>query len=66
MNLKACWLLSQATGKHTVPHCRGKIINFCSLLTYRLELVVFPSSCAVPQFVRCLLQAKFSLFSFPV
>ncbi|KAI0338016.1 NAD(P)-binding protein [Trametopsis cervina] len=35
VNLKACWLLSQAAGQHMVPLRRGKIINFCSLLTYQ-------------------------------
>ncbi|CAL1699104.1 unnamed protein product [Somion occarium] len=40
VNLKACWLLSQAAGKHMVPRRRGKIINFCSLLTYQGGLTV--------------------------
>ncbi|KAI0074073.1 NAD(P)-binding protein [Panus rudis PR-1116 ss-1] len=35
INLKACWLLCQAAGRHMVPLRRGKIINFCSLLTFQ-------------------------------
>jgi len=35
VNLKAVWLLSQAAGRHMVPLRRGKIINFCSLLTFQ-------------------------------
>lgn len=35
VNLKACWLLSQAAGRHMVPRRSGKIINFCSLLTFQ-------------------------------
>ncbi|KAI0090469.1 NAD(P)-binding protein [Irpex rosettiformis] len=35
VNLKACWLLAQQAGQHMVPLRRGKIINFCSLLTYQ-------------------------------
>ncbi|KAJ3491320.1 hypothetical protein NLI96_g788 [Meripilus lineatus] len=35
VNLKSCWLLSQAAGRHMVPLRRGKIINFCSLLTFQ-------------------------------
>ena len=37
VNLKACWLLCQAAGQHMVPRRRGKIINFCSLLTYQVR-----------------------------
>ncbi|KAH8087165.1 NAD(P)-binding protein [Cristinia sonorae] len=40
VNLKACWLLCQAAGKHMVPLRRGKIINFCSLLTFQGGLTV--------------------------
>ena len=39
MNLKSVWLLSQAAGQHMVPRRRGKIINFCSLLTYQVSTV---------------------------
>ncbi|KII87775.1 hypothetical protein PLICRDRAFT_42270 [Plicaturopsis crispa FD-325 SS-3] len=35
VNLKSVWLLSQAAGRHMVPLRRGKIINFCSLLTFQ-------------------------------
>ncbi|KAL4244435.1 short-chain dehydrogenases/reductases (SDR) family protein [Abortiporus biennis] len=35
VNLKSCWLLSQSAGRHMVPLKRGKIINFCSLLTFQ-------------------------------
>jgi len=35
INLKSVWLLSQAAGRHMVPLRRGKIINFCSLLTFQ-------------------------------
>ncbi|KAI0331717.1 NAD-P-binding protein [Cubamyces sp. BRFM 1775] len=35
VNLKSVWLLSQAAGQHMVPRRRGKIINFCSLLTFQ-------------------------------
>jgi len=40
VNLKACWLLCQAAGQHMVPRRRGKIINFCSLLTYQGGITV--------------------------
>ncbi|KAM5543483.1 hypothetical protein V8D89_002734 [Ganoderma adspersum] len=40
VNLKSVWLLSQAAGQHMVPRRRGKIINFCSLLTYQGGLTV--------------------------
>lgn len=40
MNLKSVWLLSQAAGQHMVPLRRGKIINFCSLLTFQGGLTV--------------------------
>ncbi|KAI0701064.1 NAD(P)-binding protein [Cytidiella melzeri] len=40
INLKSCWLLCQAAGQHMVPLRRGKIINFCSLLTYQGGLTV--------------------------
>ncbi|KZV65997.1 NAD(P)-binding protein [Peniophora sp. CONT] len=35
VNLKSVWLLSQAAGQHMVPRRSGKIINFCSLLTFQ-------------------------------
>ncbi|KAF5371577.1 hypothetical protein D9758_003438 [Tetrapyrgos nigripes] len=35
VNLKSVWLLAQAAGRHMVPLKRGKIINFCSLLTFQ-------------------------------
>lgn len=35
INLKVCWILSQAAGQHMVPLRRGKIINMCSLLTFQ-------------------------------
>jgi NAD(P)-dependent dehydrogenase (short-subunit alcohol dehydrogenase family) len=38
VNLKACWLLAQAAGRHMLPRRRGKIINLCSLLTYQVRL----------------------------
>ncbi|RDB28056.1 2-dehydro-3-deoxy-D-gluconate 5-dehydrogenase [Hypsizygus marmoreus] len=40
VNLKSVWLLSQAAGRHMVPLRRGKIINFCSLLTFQGGLTV--------------------------
>ncbi|KZT01056.1 NAD-P-binding protein [Laetiporus sulphureus 93-53] len=40
VNLKSVWLLSQAAGQHMVPRRRGKIINFCSLLTFQGGLTV--------------------------
>jgi len=40
VNLKSVWLLSQAAGRHMVPRKRGKIINFCSLLTFQGGLTV--------------------------
>ncbi|EIM89107.1 NAD-P-binding protein [Stereum hirsutum FP-91666 SS1] len=40
VNLKSVWLLSQAAGRHMVSLRRGKIINFCSLLTYQGGLTV--------------------------
>lgn len=40
MNLKSVWLLSQAAGRYMVPLKRGKIINFCSLLTFQGGLTV--------------------------
>ncbi|KAK2461262.1 hypothetical protein APHAL10511_006789 [Amanita phalloides] len=40
VNLKSVWLLSQAAGRHMVPLHRGKIINFCSLLTFQGGLTV--------------------------
>ena len=39
-NLKSIFLLSQAAGNHMVPLRRGKIINFCSLLTFQGGLTV--------------------------
>jgi len=35
INLKSVWLLSQAAARHMIPLRRGKIINFCSLLTFQ-------------------------------
>lgn len=40
VNLKSVWLLSQAAARHMLPLRRGKIINFCSLLTYQGGLTV--------------------------
>ncbi|KAH0826581.1 NAD(P)-binding protein [Lanmaoa asiatica] len=40
VNLKSAWLLSQAAGRHMVPLRRGKIINFCSLMTFQGGLTV--------------------------
>ncbi|VDB91234.1 unnamed protein product [Peniophora sp. CBMAI 1063] len=40
VNLKSVWLLSQAAGQHMVPRRSGKIINFCSLLTFQGGLTV--------------------------
>lgn len=40
VNLKSVWLLAQAAGRHMVPRRRGKIINFCSLLTFQGGLTV--------------------------
>lgn len=40
VNLKSVWLLSQAAGRHMVPLGRGKIINFCSLLTFQGGITV--------------------------
>lgn len=40
VNLKSVWLVSQAAGQHMVPLRRGKIINFCSLLTFQGGLTV--------------------------
>ncbi|TEB34117.1 NAD(P)-binding protein [Coprinellus micaceus] len=40
VNLKSVWLLSQSAGKHMVARRRGKIINFCSLLTFQGGLTV--------------------------
>ncbi|KAL6302684.1 NAD(P)-binding protein [Sparassis latifolia] len=40
VNLKSIWLLSQAAGNHMVPRRRGKIINFCSLLTFQGGITV--------------------------
>jgi len=40
INLKSIFLLSQAAGQHMVPLRRGKIINFCSLLTFQGGLTV--------------------------
>ncbi|KAI0676246.1 NAD-P-binding protein [Trametes maxima] len=40
VNLKSVWLLSQAAGQHMVPRRRGKVINFCSLLTFQGGLTV--------------------------
>ncbi|KAF8155723.1 NAD(P)-binding protein [Crassisporium funariophilum] len=39
-NLKSVFLLSQSAGQHMVPLRRGKIINFCSLLTFQGGLTV--------------------------
>ncbi|EIN08314.1 NAD(P)-binding protein [Punctularia strigosozonata HHB-11173 SS5] len=40
VNLKSAWLLAQSAGRHMVPRRRGKIINFCSLLTFQGGLTV--------------------------
>ncbi|KAG6377474.1 hypothetical protein JVT61DRAFT_15281 [Boletus reticuloceps] len=40
VNLKSAWLLAQAAGRHMVPLRRGKIINFCSLLTFQGGLTI--------------------------
>jgi len=40
VNLTSVWLLSQAAGRHMVPLRRGKVINFCSLLTFQGGLTV--------------------------
>ncbi|KAN0127371.1 hypothetical protein V8E53_014803 [Lactarius tabidus] len=40
VNLKSVWLLSQAAGRHMVPRRHGKIINFCSLLTFQGGITV--------------------------
>ncbi|KDQ58470.1 hypothetical protein JAAARDRAFT_154966 [Jaapia argillacea MUCL 33604] len=40
VNLKSVWLLCQAAGRHMVPLRRGKIVNFCSLLTFQGGLTV--------------------------
>ncbi|KAF6764203.1 hypothetical protein DFP72DRAFT_986334 [Ephemerocybe angulata] len=39
-NLKSVWLLAQSAGRHMVPRRHGKIINFCSLLTFQGGLTV--------------------------
>ena len=39
-NLKSVFLLSQAAGRHMVPLRRGKIINFCSIITFQGGLTV--------------------------
>ena len=40
MNLKAVFLLCQAAGKHMTEARSGKIINFCSLLSFQGGLTV--------------------------
>ncbi|KAG8216832.1 hypothetical protein J3R82DRAFT_7091 [Butyriboletus roseoflavus] len=40
VNLKSAWLLSQAAGRHMVPLRRGKIINFCSVMTFQGGLTI--------------------------
>jgi 2-dehydro-3-deoxy-D-gluconate 5-dehydrogenase len=40
VNLKSVWLLCQAAGKHMVPLREGKIINFCSLLSFQGGITV--------------------------
>lgn len=40
VNLKSVWLLSQAAGRHMVPRRHGKVINFCSLLTFQGGITV--------------------------
>ncbi|KAI0066792.1 NAD(P)-binding protein [Artomyces pyxidatus] len=40
VNLKSVWLLSQAAGRHMLPRRHGKIVNFCSLLTFQGGLTV--------------------------
>ncbi|KAJ3860724.1 putative 2-deoxy-D-gluconate 3-dehydrogenase [Lentinula novae-zelandiae] len=39
-NLKSPFLLAQAAGQHMLPRKSGKIINFCSLLTFQGGLTV--------------------------
>ncbi|KAF9067096.1 NAD(P)-binding protein [Rhodocollybia butyracea] len=39
-NLKSPFILAQAAGRHMVPRKSGKIINFCSLLTFQGGLTV--------------------------
>ncbi|KZS96351.1 NAD(P)-binding protein [Sistotremastrum niveocremeum HHB9708] len=39
-NLKSIFLLSQAAARHMLPRHSGKIINFCSLLTFQGGLTV--------------------------
>jgi 2-deoxy-D-gluconate 3-dehydrogenase len=40
VNLKSVWLLCQAAGRHMTPLREGKIINFCSLMSYQGGLTV--------------------------
>lgn len=40
VNLKSVWLLCQAAGRHMTPLRGGKIINFCSLMSYQGGLTV--------------------------
>lgn len=35
VNLKSVFLLCQAAGRHMVPRRSGKIVNFCSLLSFQ-------------------------------
>ncbi|KAF5389688.1 hypothetical protein D9757_006042 [Collybiopsis confluens] len=39
-NLKSPFILAQAAGQHMVPRKSGKIINFCSLLTFQGGITV--------------------------
>ena len=40
VNLKSVWLLCQAAGRHMTPLREGKIINFCSLMSYQGGLTI--------------------------
>lgn len=40
VNLKSVWLLCQAAGRHMIPLREGKIINFCSLMSYQGGLTI--------------------------
>ena len=53
VNLKSVWLLSQSAGQHMVPRRRGKIINFCSLLTFQVSTAQLGLSVAVVVSLPC-------------
>ena len=40
INLKSVWLLCQAAGRHMIPLREGKIINFCSLMSFQGGLTI--------------------------